>query len=203
MIRRIYLAVVACIVSCVAANAWAVPVAYTTVLSGANENPAVLSPGTGTANVVIDTDTDYLLVEAMFNGLVGTTTAAHIHGPAIPPANAGVATQTPSFSGFPLGVTSGNYGQTFDLSLTSTYRSNFIATNGGTPAGAKAALALMLADGQAYFNIHTSFAGGGEIRGFFALAPTNSAIPEPASAALALLGITGMSLAMLRRRAVA
>jgi hypothetical protein len=48
-------------------------------------------------------------------------------------------------------------------------------------AGAEAALALGLAEGKAYLNIHTSFAPGGEIRGFL------NEVPEPAS--LALLGV--------------
>jgi hypothetical protein len=46
--------------------------------------------------------------------------------------------------------------------------------------------------GRAYFNIHTSFAPGGEIRGF--LAP----VPEPA--VLSLLGVGICAISLRRRR---
>ena len=66
-----------------------------------------------------------------------------------------MATQTPSFIGFPLGVTSGTYSNIYDTTLASTYRAAFITANGGTVAGAEAALFAGLLAGQAYFNIHT------------------------------------------------
>ena len=83
----------------------------------------------------------------------------------------GVATTTPSFPGFPLGVTSGNFNNTFDTTLTSTYNAPFLAANGNTAAGAEAALLAGLLAGQAYFNIHTSMFPGGEIRGFLVPGP--------------------------------
>ena len=82
---------------------------YTATLSGPNEAPPNASPGTGTSLVTYDDVAHTLRVEASFSGLIGTTTAAHIHAPTAVPftGTIGVATQTPSFSGFPLGVTSG------------------------------------------------------------------------------------------------
>ena len=63
---------------------------------------------------------------------------------------------TPTFSGFPLGVTSGSFMQTFDMTQASSYNPAFVTANGGTVAGAEAALLAGLHAGTAYLNIHTS-----------------------------------------------
>lgn len=138
-------------------------------LSGANEAPPNLSPGTGNATVTI-TGT-MMRVQASFSGLTGTTTAAHIHAPTAVPGegNTGVATQLPSFPGFPAGVTSGTYDMTFDMTLASSYNPSFITAHGGTTASAFEVLKTALNNSTAYFNIHTSMFPGGEIRGFFSL----------------------------------
>ncbi len=93
-----------------------IPITYIADLSGPSEAPHNASPGTGVAKVVFDNVAHTLRVQVEFSGLLGTTTAAHIHGPTATPfaGNAGVMTQTPSFSGFPLGVTSGTYDHLFD-----------------------------------------------------------------------------------------
>jgi hypothetical protein len=83
-----------------------------------------------------------------------------------PPANAGVATTTPTFTGFPLGVTAGSYLHSFDTTLSSTFNATFITSHGGTATTAEAALKAGLLAGNAYFNIHTNTFPGGEIRGF-------------------------------------
>src|SRR5688572_26658331 len=86
-------------------------ITYTTELSGPNESPPVASPGTGTATVNFDAVAHTLRVNATFSGLLGNTTASHIHCCVATPGAgvAGVATQVPTFAGFPLGVTSGTY----------------------------------------------------------------------------------------------
>src|SRR3954467_673499 len=95
-------------------------------------------------------------VNLSFTGLTGTTTASHIHAPVtVPGGTAGVATQTPTFSGFPLGVTSGHYINTFDMTLTGTWNSAFVTANGGTAAGAEAAFVSAVQNGTAYLNIHS------------------------------------------------
>ena len=158
---------------------------YVGSLNGPAENPPVASPGTGTATVIYDDVAQTLSLNISFSGLIGTTTAAHIHCCVAPPGTVGVATQTPSFAGFPLGVTAGVFSNTFDLTLASSFSATFITNNGGTPAGAEAALAAGLAAGQAYLNVHTTFAPGGEIRSFLAQQVT----PVPA--------VTGTGLAIL------
>ena len=144
------------------------PITYIANLDGPSESPPNASPGTGFATVVFDSTAHILDVDVSFSGLLGTTTAAHIHAATALPGigTAGVATQVPTFTGFPLGVTSGTYTHTFDTSLASTWNPAFITANGGTPLGAEAALGAALAAGKAYLNIHSTFRPGGEIRGF-------------------------------------
>ena len=152
---------------------------YYANLSGPAEEPPNASPGTGKASVTI-TGT-LMRVQATFSGLLGNVTAAHIHGPTAVAGsgNAAVATTTPTFTGFPSGVTSGMYDHTFDMLLASSYRSGFITANGGTPESAFEAFKLALANGTAYFNIHSNLFPGGEIRGFLMTCPTiNVTIPD-------------------------
>ena len=170
---------------------------YTAVLSGPAEAPPNASPGAGFTVVEIDTTAHTLRVQTTFSGLLGTTTASHIHSATATPGvgNVGVATQLPSFSGFPLGVSSGTHDATFDTTLASTWNPAFITANGGTPLGAEASLAAGLAAGRAYLNIHTNLFPGGEIRGF--LQP----VPEPTGFVLAAVGVGCLLLA--RRKSVA
>jgi hypothetical protein len=77
------------------------------------------------------------------------------------------------------------------MTLASSYRAGFLTANGGSVANALTSLLAGLDSGQAYFNIHTSAVGSGEIRGFAQL------VPEPASALLALMALAMP--AMLRR----
>ncbi|MDP1645932.1 MAG: CHRD domain-containing protein [Thiobacillus sp.] len=174
-----------------AGSVQAMPMVYTASLTGSAENPPNASPGTGFAYVEYDAPTHQLRVKVDFENLIGTTTAAHIHCCVDAPGNIGVATTTPTFSGFPAGVTSGSYDQTFDLTLPASFNAAFITANGSV-AGAEAALATGLDAGRAYFNIHTTFRPGGEIRGFLA------AVPEPAT--LPLLGLGVVSLLAVRRK---
>ena len=141
---------------------------YNCLLSGPAESPPNGSPGTGGAEVTIDNVANTMRVQCTFSGLLGTTTASHIHTPTAVALSgtAAVATMTPAFTGFPLGVLSGTLDHTFDLTLTATYNAPFVTANGGTAAGAEAALLAGIAAGKAYFNIHTQSVPGGEIRGF-------------------------------------
>ena len=161
-------------------------------LSGASEVPANASPGTGTAEIELDTILRTLSLDVIFADLLGLTTASHIHCCTPPTDNAGVATQVPTFIGFPLGVTSGTYSQVFDMTLASVYNPSFIGAHGGTVDGAFDFLVAGMLAGMSYLNIHSATFPGGEIRG------TLMRVPEPAS--LALFGIALASLAAIRRR---
>jgi hypothetical protein len=156
---------------------------YQAVLTGAAEVIPNASPGTGQADVYFDDVANTLRIVVIFSNLLSGVTAAHIHA-ATALANTGaapVATQTPTFSGFPTGVTSGSYDNTFDLSVASTFRAGYITANGGTTDTAAAALIGALNDQKAYFNIHTTTSPGGEIRGFL------HDVPDHGSTALLLI----------------
>ena len=186
---RLLLAVVAAAILCTA-PASAQVFQYAAELNGANESPPIVTDGTGTALVTIDMGASTMRVEASFSDLTGNLTVAHIHCCTASPGvgTAGVATPIPSFPGFPSGVTAGSYDMTFDLTNVSSYNASFVTNNGGTAAGAMSALIGGLDSGSAYLNLHSSFATGGEIRGFFQL------VPEPSSASLigvAALGLLG------------
>jgi hypothetical protein len=183
----------------VAAPAVADTYVFNAFLNGANEAPPNASPAFGFSKLFLDTDLHTMRITVEFEDLIGTTSAAHVHAPtAVANTGAiGVATELPSFTGFPLGVTFGSYDHTFDTTLASTWSPSFLTNfGGGTALGAEAAFLAALLDEKAYLNIHTSFRAGGEIRGFF------EAVPEPGTWALMILGF-GLAGVSLRRRAAA
>lgn len=170
---------------------------YNADLSGLQEVAPNASPGTGFGIVTIDDTALTMRVQVFFDNLIGNTTVAHIHCCAPVGSNAGVASQTPTFSGFPSGVTSGAYDQTFDMTLASSYNPAFVTAQGGTIGAAFVALTNGMAAGNTYLNIHSTFAPGGEIRGQLA------AVPEPSTWAMLILGfgVAGMTLRQSRRTA--
>jgi hypothetical protein len=172
-----------------AANAFGTTIIYSGVLSNTGENSN--SPGSGSATVIIDTVANTMEVEVSFFGLTAPTTASHIHCCTASPGTGtvGVATQVPSFMGFPLGVTSGTYDHTFDLTLATTFNPAF---DGGTAAVQATTLLAGLAADEAYLNIHTTAFPGGEIRAF--LVP----VPEPETLFTAGTGLA--FLIAIRRR---
>ena len=106
-------------------------------LSGAQEVPPVSNPGTGSAEVQFNKDTNMLTWKVTYSGLSGPAMAGHIHGPAAMGASAGVVVPFTNITAQPV------QGQ---------------ATI--TPAQA-----ADLAAGKWYVNIHTAANPSGEIRG--------------------------------------
>lgn len=167
---------------------------YKATLLGSNENPAVVTPGSGTALLTLDGD--FLTVQIAFEDLLGDTVASHIHCCAAAPANAGVATPVPSFPGFPLGVKSGAYSQLFNLTQLSSYSPTFVTNNGGTAQSARTAFVNGLNSNQAYLNVHSVMFPAGEIRGQL------SVVPEPATWALMITGFVLVGTAIRRRKSL-
>lgn len=107
---------------------------YTATLNTAQEVPSKTSSGTGTAAMSLDGST--LTYDITYKELTGPATAAHIHGPAEPGANAGV------------------------MVPFSNPASPIKGTVKLTPEQVTA-----LKAGKEYVNVHTKENPGGEIRG--------------------------------------
>jgi hypothetical protein len=151
----------------------AVTISYVASLNGGSQVPPVTTPATGFAILTLNGDT-LSIVEA-FSGLIGgAATISHLHCCTLPGSGANPASVP--FPGFPA-ATSGSYSATFNLLDPGFYtvgtpdNPGFLLLNGGTAAGAEAALIAALNSGQAYVNIHDAVYPGGEIRGNFTLTP--------------------------------
>ena len=103
------------------------------------ELPLTGSPGTGSCTVILNELSGSVSVSCAYEGLVGNTFAAHIHGPAQPGENAPVI-----------------------VPLTATGAMSGTITGGGTLSPS---LAQALLDGLTYVNLHTDAHPPGEIRG--------------------------------------
>jgi hypothetical protein len=179
----------------------AAPVEFFATLNGANETPVPTgSPGTGFADVTFDPVAHTLHVHITFSGLFPTTstgavsgtTASHIHCCGLQTLTLIVATTTPTFPNFPMGVTSGTYDMSFDTSLSSTYNPAFV-TMFPSVSAAETALFNGMVAGASYLNIHTTAFPGGEIRG-----PLLT--PEPGTLMLLGLGLSGLAHRLWRKR---
>jgi hypothetical protein len=158
----------------------------------------------GTADFVLNTAQTALMFTATvfnidFTGLQtadmnDNLTAAHIHaGPLVTPTTAGPVVW--GFFGAPLNDNNPN-----DVSITP-----FATGVGGTISGkwdalegnntTLAAQVENILNGRSYINFHTTQFGGGEIRGNI------SAVPEPSTWAMMVLGFAGVGYMAYRRKA--
>lgn len=191
MKRPAKLAAIAALLLSLSATSHAELIRYQTILSP--EAPG--ASGTGFATADYDSIAHTLAISALWSGLSGTTSVAHIHCCTAAPnsGTAGVAVTPGTLPGFPTGLTSGSYSIVLDLLAAATYTTGFVnGFAGGVVADAEEALIAGFNAHSAYLNIHTSAFPSGEIRGFLA-------VPEPAGLTLMLLGLCG--LAWTRRRA--
>ena len=132
---------------------------FQAVLSGLNEVPANSSTASGFGTVVLSADQTQITVNESWTGLSAPASASHIHGPALPGANAGVLFP---FSGVPAATSGSIPQQTFPITATQVG---------------------YLLNGQLYMNVHDVNFGGGEIRG--QLVP----VPEPTTLGLVAFGL--------------
>ena len=177
-----------------ALTGYAAPLTYSGTLSPLAENPPnPTSTASGFAIVTFDPLTELLTVNLSFSGLASGASGAHIHCCIAPGGNVGVATTIPAFPGFPLGLTSGTYDATLDMTQAASYNPAFVTSHGGTVSLAELAFANGFADGMTYLNIHDSVFPGGEIRLLLT--------PEPATVQLLPLIMAGMWFIRRRRRA--
>ena len=123
--------------SALAVSACAPPMTFQGPMSGAYEVPPTNTRGVGTVVATVYPSTGAMTYKVQYKDLTGPATAAHIHGPASPGANAPVV--------IPATVTASPI------------------TGGATLTPAQLA---DLQAGKYYFNIHTASNPGGEIRGY-------------------------------------
>lgn len=157
---------------------------WNSTLSGSQEIPPIASTATGFGSVRFDNVTNVLSLNVQWQGLIGGSAfMAHIHCCVVaPPGNAGIALDlwTPTDPARPA---TGSYSAVYDLDDVNPFRASFTGPNGTALSAMEALINAMNAgEGRAYYNIHTTQFGPGEIRG-------NLAVPEPATLSLLIAGL--------------
>lgn len=112
-------------------------------MTGAQENPAVTTTGSGSFDATYNPDTKQFTITVRWQNLSGNATLMHIHGPAARGTNIGVIQ---------------NFATLFTPTPAGSFTTNFVI-NGTTQTQDD------LLAGKWYVNIHTAANPGGEIRG--------------------------------------
>lgn len=121
--------------------AQAAPVSFEVPLTGAQQVPAVQTPGSGSAELTYDPSTRVVTWNISFSGLSSQATMAHFHGPAPAGKNADVKVWL---------------SQKGNMEMTSPFSGHATLS----PDDAK-----MFEAGDMYINVHTKHNPNGEIRG--------------------------------------
>jgi hypothetical protein len=178
--RNRFLGLVAACSMFVLASSASAATTWIAILNSANENnPADTSTGTGFASISVTGNS--LTIALVYSGLLAPSSAGHFH--CCGPLGTNTSVVLP-FAGLPA-ATSASYTHIFDLLDSTIYSAAFVTANGGTAAGAEAALLAAFNAGTSYVNLHNSINPGGEIRGQV------TATPEPSSLLLGLLATAG------------
>jgi hypothetical protein len=138
--RIIILAACATAVAAWAGASKAAPETFKIALSGAQQVPAVETPGSGSADLTYDPATRALTWSITFTGLSAPATMAHIHGPAAAGKNGPVVIWLSNKGTPPASPIKG------EATLTPEQAQELMA-------------------GDLYINVHTQAHPGGEIRG--------------------------------------
>jgi CHRD domain len=140
--------------SALAVTAWSTPthpahlapITYVAHMTGASETPATGATGTGTATLVLDGNR--LRYTVTVTGLSGPATAAHIHVGAV------------GASGPPVFFFSIKH-----IAAGTLAKGSVDLTKAVSKGVSGDSLKTLLANGNAYVNVHTAAHPGGEIRG--------------------------------------
>jgi hypothetical protein len=142
-------------------------------LTGSQEVPAVVTPGTGFGTVLLNDAQTMITVDETFANLTTPATASHIHDSTGGPGTSGPIVFP--FTGVPAATSGSIPEQTF--AITSAQVTDLFA-------------------GKLYFNVHTSVNPSGEIRGFI------NQVPEPSTMFMLGAGLAGLAF-YARKRSLA
>lgn len=168
---------------------------YHTVLSSLNQVPPQESSASGTGELTLASDDNSFSVVIDYAGLSSSIEGAHVHCCASASGNAPIAVAFSLPAGNPsTGVITGTY----NLTLASTYTSDFLTLAGGTATAARTYFLNGLTSGLAYLNVHSTAFPAGEIRGQLP-AMAAGGVPEPSSWAMIITGFALVGGTMRRR----